>query len=409
MVINIPKGVYTMKGKMSIIKQNASLYQKSKKKEKSIILDELTAILPLSRKHLASLLRNTGKTIYIRGKKVKVDLELTQLSNRGRKKAYTEEIIKPLLELWRISGYISSKHLVKFIKLNEDKLSNFFDKLNPDVREKILKISASTVDRLLKPLRDKIKLKGRYKRNPFSSNLKKSIEVEPWFDKPRIPGYVEIDLVHHSGASGKGDFIYTFTATEITTGWTELRALKNKAMVWTSKALKDIMDDMPIKVRALHSDNGSEFINAHIQKVCMEEGIEFTRSRPYRKNDAPYVESKNWSLVRAYTGWRRYDTEEEEEVLGRLLELISLRHNLFIPTMKLSIRERIGGKIRRQYSIDTPFNRVIEIDEVSKESKERLKAKRESIDLITLSLEIEKLGEELDRIYERKIRRYNHE
>lgn len=96
-------------------------------------------------------------------------------------------------------------------------------------------------------------------------------------------------------------------------------------------------------------------------------------------------------------------------MLGRLLELISLRHNLFIPTMKLSIRERIGGKIRRQYSIDTPFNRVIEIDEVSKESKERLKAKRESIDLITLSLEIEKLGEELDRIYERKIRRYNHE
>ncbi len=314
-----------------------------------------------------------------------------------------------MLELWRYSGYISSKHLVTFIRLNEDKLSSFFERLTPDVREKILKISPSTVDRLLKPVRDRMRLKSRYKRNPFSSNLKRSIEVESWFDKPRIPGYVEIDLVHHSGVSGKGDFIYTLTATEITTGWTELRALKNKAMIWTSNALKDIIKRMPVEIKEIHSDNGSEFINAHIQRLCKEEEIEFTRSRPYRKNDAPYVESKNWSLVRAYTGWRRYDTEEEYKVLDKLSRLVSLRHNLFIPTMKVKTRERIGGKIRRQYSIDTPFNRVIEIDEMPKESKERLKAKRESVDLITLSLEIEKLGEELDRIYERKIRRYNHE
>jgi hypothetical protein len=264
MVAIIPKGVYTMKEKMSIIKHNASLYQRSTKKQKSFILDELTEILHLSRKHLSHLLRNSGKTVYIRGKKVMVDLELTRLSNRGRKKAYTEEIIQPLLELWRISGYISSKHLVTFIKLNRDKLYDFFNRFEPEIREKLLKISASTIDRLLKCVRDKTKLKGRYKRNPFSSNLKRSIEVESWFDKPRMPGYVEIDLVHHSGASGKGDFLYTLTATEINTGWTELRVLKNKAMIWTKKALKSIMENMPIKVKTLHSDNGSEFINAHI-------------------------------------------------------------------------------------------------------------------------------------------------
>ena len=340
MVTTIPKGVYTMKDRMSIIKQNAALYRKSNKKQKSIILDELTSILHLSRKHLAFLLRHTGKTIYIRGKKVILDLELTQLSNRGRKKTYTEELIKPLLEVWRYSGYISSKHLVIFIRLNEDKLSSLLERLTPDVREKILKISASTVDRLLKPVRDRMRLKSKYKRNPFSSNLKRSIEVESWFDKPKIYGYVEIDLVHHSGVSGKGDFIYTLTVTEITTGWTELRALKNKAMTWTSNALKDIKKSMPVEIREIHSDNGSEFINAHIQRLCKEEGIKFTRSRPYRKNDAPYVESKNWSLVRAYTGWRRYDTEEEYKVLDKLLRLVSLRHNLFIPTMKLNSRER---------------------------------------------------------------------
>ncbi|MGC8972448.1 MAG: integrase catalytic domain-containing protein, partial [bacterium] len=107
-----------------------------------------------------------------------------------------------------------------------------------------------------------MKLKDKYKRNPFSSNLKRSIEVETWFDKPKILGYIEIDLVHHSGASGKGDFLYTLTATEINTGWTELRVLKNKAMIWTKEALKNIIESMPMKVEKIHSDNGSEFINA---------------------------------------------------------------------------------------------------------------------------------------------------
>lgn len=408
MVSIIPKGVYTMKGRMSIVLENSSNYRKASKKQKSIILDELTKILHMNRKYLAYLLRNAGRTIYS-DRKIRfiADPNLSQTSKRGRKKFYTENLRKSLVELWRISGYVSSKHLVAFIRCNQDKLSSFFERLKPEVKEKLLKISASTVDRLLKPIRDHMKLQGRYKRNPYSSNLKKSIKIESWFDKPKIPGYVEIDLVHHSGASGKGDFLYTLTATEIDTGWTELRVLKNKAMIWTKEALKDIIKSMPMEVKIIHSDNGSEFINAHIQKICREEDIDFTRSRPYRKNDAPYVESKNWSLVRAYTGWRRYDTEEEQEILGKLLKLVSLRYNLFMPTMKLIQRERIGGKIRKRYDLDTPFNRVMQIDIVSEEDKCKLSKLRESIDLIKLSLEIERLAEELDHIYQKKVRGYN--
>ncbi len=105
------------------------------------------------------------------------------------------------------------------------------------------------MDRVLKPYRDCLKLKKRYRSNPFSSNLKKSIKVESWFDKPRESGYIEIDLVHHSGASGKGEFIYTLTAVDISTGWTQLRALRNKAAVWTKATLKDIVDKMPIPVK----------------------------------------------------------------------------------------------------------------------------------------------------------------
>lgn len=108
--------------------------------------------------------------------------------------------------------------------------------------------------------------------------------VKTWFDKPKKPGYVEIDLVHHSGASGKGEFIYTLTAEELSTGWTELRALRNKAMIWTEKALEDIIKTMPVPLKKLHSDNGSEFINVHVQRFCKERGIDFSRSRPYRGN-----------------------------------------------------------------------------------------------------------------------------
>jgi len=271
-------------------------------------------------------------------------------------------------------------------------------------KELLLRISASTVDRVLKPYRDRIRLKRRYKGNPFGSNLKKSIQVESWFDKTREPGYVEVDLVHHSGASGAGEFIYTLTATEIVTGWTELEPIKNRAMVWSKSALEDICKRIPIPVRRLHSDNGSEFINAHVQKFCKDMGIEFTRSRPYRKNDAPYVESKNWSMVRAYTGWRRYDTGEELMILKRLLRLISLRNNLFMPQMKLVERQRLGRKVRKKYEMDIPLNRVLRLKQVDAKTKSALIKLRNSIDIIELSEQIEYLTEELSAAYEKKRR-----
>jgi len=179
-------------------------------------------------------------------------------------------------------------------------------------------------------------------------------------------------------------------------------------MVWTNLALNEIVKSIPIKIKEIHSDNGSEFINTHIQRFCDRNKIEFTRSRPYRKNDAPYVESKNWSMVRVYTGWRRYDTEEEKEKLEKLYRLVCLRYNLFMPTMKIIQKGRDGGKIKKKYSIDTPLNRLIKIEEIDEAVKRNLIKLRDSINLIEPSLEIERISEELDRAYEKKLRRYNY-
>ncbi|MFN3395915.1 MAG: transposase, partial [Thermodesulfovibrionales bacterium] len=148
------------------------------------------------------------------------------------------------------------------------------------------------------------------------------------------------------------------------------------------------------------------FINAHVQRFCKEKGIEFTRSRPYRKNDSPYVESKNWSMVRAYTGWRRYDTEEELEILKKLERLIAVRQNIFMPQMKLTYRHREDSKVVKAYEMDIPLRRVLSLEGVQAERKDKLTRLRSSIDIVRLSEEIERLSEDLSNAYEKKLRRF---
>jgi len=378
-----------MKERYEIIRENAKIYQKGSKKLKTQMLNELQEILGMNRQYLSFLLRNTGKKVVIKkgGLILVGEYSPERLSKRGREKVYTEDIEKVLFNIWVISGFISSKHLVYFIRLNKDLIFSHPELkkyLTEEIKEKLVKISAASIDRILKKYRQKWKLKKKYKGNPFSSNLKRSIQVESWFDKEKEPGYLEIDLVHHSGKIPEGQFIYTLTATDIYSGWTELIPLRNKAMVWTIEALKEIVKDMPVKVKKIHTDNGSEFINSFVKKFCQKNDIEFTRNRPYRENDAPYVESKNWSMVRRYTGWNRYDTEEEYQILKKLTKLISIRHNLYLPEMKVIEKQRIGGKVKKKYEITTPLNRILELNDVDGKIKEKLKEMRNSIDIIKL-------------------------
>ena len=405
MVSKFPKLLYPMEQRYAIIKENAKIYQKARKKIKTEMLNELTNILGFNRDYIAYLLRNTGKKIYLKGKGIVLIGEYSKkrLSQRGRKKIYTEDIGKILVKIWVISGFISSKHLEAFIRLNWDIISSYLKgELDQEKEEKLKKISAATIDRLLKPYRKEWEFKRKRSGNPFSSNLKRSIQVESWFDREKSIGEVEIDLVHHCGESADGQFIYTLTATEITTGWTELIPLRNKAMIWTMSALKQIKENFPIKIIKIHSDNGSEFINSYVTRFCRANGIEFTRSRPYKKNDAPYVESKNWTMVRQYTGWRRYDTEKEYQILKKLTKLITLRHNLFIPQMKIIEKQRINGKIKKKYQIEIPVNRVLKIKSVDKQIKEKLINLRKRIDLVKLTKAIIYLKEKLEKVYNEK-------
>jgi len=419
MVISVPEGVYTMQAKRSIIKVNAQTYHKAAKKLKSKILNDLVVVTHFHRKYLTGLINKTGKVYYTpQGIKLVGDPTITYTQHRGRKKVYTEELVPYLETLWELSGFRSSIHLVDFIRQNKELLFNKpqdFEELSPEMQKKItklftispedqiklLKISSATVDRLLKKTKEACRLAHKYRPHPHASVIKKKIPVESYFDKPKHGpiGYTEIDLVH---PNPRGGFCYTLSEVEINTAWTELRALKNKAQIWTHRALAEIDRVVPFRIHSRHVDNGSEFINAHLLAYTQARGIRLTRSRAYHKNDAPYVESRHWTMVRSYVGYRRYDTEREYAILDPLLRAISLRHNYFMPTMKLVHKKRVGGKVFKKYTVNTPYNRVLNAPVVSEDRKEMLREYKSSLSYFKIIDEIMHLQKKLDETYGKK-------
>lgn len=396
-----------MQAKRSIVKANAHIYQTTSRKEKSALLNQMVSHLRYHRKHLAVLLRNTGKVKYTpQGVKLVGDPALTYTHLRGRKKRYTQELIRPLTMLWKLAHYCSAIHLSYFIRLNKTLIFerwSYFKDLPETSKERLITISSATVERLLKPIKEHARLKHKYRPNIYASVLKKTIPVQAFYDKPKgRVGYLEADLVHHCGLVTRGNYIHTLTTSEINTDWTELRVLRNRAQTWVYQALHDIQQVVPFKITDVHVDNGSEFINAHLYHYTVEKGINFTRSRAYHKNDSPYVECKNWTMVRSYLGYRRYDTDAECTIIDELLRLISVRHNYFLPTMKLKSKQRLGGKIIKRYDINLPFNRVLASKEVAPEKKAELIQTRNALNYLTIFDRLSNIEKKLDTVYHEK-------
>ena len=211
---------------------------------------------------------------------------------------------------------------------------------------KLRKISASTIDRLLKRERKKLEIKGRKGTKP-GTLLKHKIPIRTFADwNDNKPGFMEIDLVSHDGGNEYGDFAQTLDMTDIYSGWTETRAVKNKAHKWVFEAIREVRKDLPFDLLGIDSDSGGEFINHALYNYCVEEKITFTRGRSYRKNDNCYVEQKNYSVVRRAVGYFRYDTDEEVDILNALYGYLRLYTNHFQPVMKLVEKVRIGSKVR---------------------------------------------------------------
>lgn len=388
----------TMKEKKAITMEIAHRYQKARKKQKGTILDEFTALTGYNRDYASYLLSNHGKTVKT-GKKTVMVTDIRLKVKRHRESLY-ETVKKPLIKIWQILGYPCGKRLKPILREAVAKLKTFGEiEINRDTDEKLSRISVSTIDRLLKGERKKYELKGRSHTKP-GTLLKNQIPIRTFseWDEQRV-GFLEIDLVGHEGGDPRGEFIQTLSSVDVCTGWTEVDAVKNKAQMWVFEAIDEIRSRLPFPLLGIDSDNGAEFINAHLYRYCLGNKITFTRSRKYRKNDNCYVEQKNYSVVRKYVGYFRYDREEELQVLKELYRHLRLYINFFQPVMKQVSKTRIGSKVIKRYDTPkTPYQRVLNADNVSDAIKKQLRRQYKELNPAGLHREIVRLQNKLIEI-----------
>lgn len=291
-----------MRYRKAISAETRKRYAKATKKEKTIILDQFIAITGYNRCYASQILSVKKEKVlgYITtgGKRIKFVIGKKKKKKRKKPRIYTYDVFLALRRIWVVFDFICSRRLAPFMAEAVKKLEYHKEiDLSPEVREKLLKISASTIDRLLKPEKDRYRLgKGRKGTKP-GSLLKKSIPIRTFADwDDASPGFVEADLVGHDGGIASGDFAQSLNFVDILTGWDESAACINKAQVHVFEAIKTVSARFPFKVLGIDSDNGSEFINAHMLRYCIENKITFTRSRAYKKNAAVLWSRKTTQL-----------------------------------------------------------------------------------------------------------------
>lgn len=352
-------------------------YWRSKRVEKTRILDELCDLYEINRKYLLQLFNNlTGK----------------QYLRCGRKKRYKgDELLEVLKRIWLATDQMCSKRLKAALPLW---LPHYDEEISLEVKEQLLRISASSIDRLLKPLRVKYKRHGLTGTKP-GYLLKNQIPIKTDHWDVSRPGFMEADTVAHCGNSIAGDFIWSITLTDIATCWTENRATWNKGAEGVVAGIEAIEKKLPFPIVGFDCDNGSEFLNWHLVSYFTEgrsQEIQITRSRPYRKNDNAHVEQKNWSHVRHLFGYDRFDNPVLVELMNELYEEEwSLYQNHFMPTQKLIKKEKINSKYRKQYEVaKTPYQRVLESVEIDNEVKMQLAIWHQTLNPFELKKGIEK-------------------
>ncbi len=383
-----------------ITRKFAQSYQKaSSRKVKSMILDEFTHLTGYNRSYASWLLRNTGKRVRIGPRMILVG-DPKPRPRGDRRATYGPQVLGPLRKIWAIMDFPCSGRLKAILPKIIPRLEDFKEiELDPKTRELLLRISSSTIDRLLAKERRQMELKARAKTKP-GTLLKHQIPIRTFSDwNEGEAGFIEIELVSHDGGSPRGDFCYTLAMTDVKTQWTELIPVKNRAQVWVFEALREAEERFPFPLKGIDSDNDSAFINYHLLRWCEQSSITFTRSRAYRKNDNCHIEQKNWSVVRRYVGYLRYEGEEALRLLREVGGVLRLYVNYFQPSMKLLEKLREGSRVKRRYDDPkTPCERVLECEEVSEEAKERLREEYEMLNPAALRRKLLKLQDKLIKL-----------
>lgn len=371
----------TLSEKRTYLLEVQKRYRKSNRDLKHRILDEFCAVCHYNRKYAIRLLGHRLK----KNKK-----------KPGPKPHYQRTQIIPVIRtIWLMADQVCSKRLKQLIPAWLPFYEARYEVLAQELREQVLSVSAATMDRLLKPLRVDYSHKGKSGTRP-GTLLKQQIPIKTDNWDVTQAGFVEADTVAHCGNSLSGEFAWSLTLTDIVTTWTSVSAIWGKGSAGVIEAIHAMEARLPFIFLGFDSDNGSEFLNHHLWRYFSERKrpVQFTRSRPYHKNDNAHVEQKNWTHVRQLMGYGRIDKQSAIVLMNDVYQTWELYQNYFIPTMKLVSKERIGSKYRKHYDIPkTPYVRALACDSVSEEAKLKLRERYSELDPFELKRKLEhKLG-----------------
>lgn len=348
------EGKVDMAARRQVANKLRTQYRRASKADKSKILDRVVATTGMGRSTARRML--TGP---------RLPDPAEQVDGRTlRPRGFSDDARALLEHVWALMGMPCGKYLVVMLGLWLPLLAEAGDLDRPFATEQALAelkaMSAATVDRYLKPARDRMRIKGISTTKP-SPLLRNSITIRTCAEEaPDAPGVIEADTVAHCGPTLIGEFARTLTMTDVVTGWTENCSIRNNAATWIVKGIEELQEWFPFAMVIFDSDCGSEFINHEVAAWLQARDIEQTRSRPYQKNDQAHVESKNNHVVRKHAFYWRYDTPQELELLNRLWRLVSLRLNFFTPTKKaVGYTTTADGRKKRIYDKPaTPWQRL---------------------------------------------------
>jgi len=378
-----------------LIRKNGGYHLKTKK-EKTKLLNEYCRVTGQNRDYVIRKLR--------RGLWVHQERRKKSGRQRIRRVTYNNDVKSALIKCFKIFDYPCGQRLAPLLRQELNRLVQKGEIVcSLETEEKLKRISPRTIDTKLKPYKEKEKLKRHYdyKNNPLLYQ-KIPTKLSTDWDRKEI-GNIQIDLVEHCGESNYGEYIHTLSTTDIATGWWEGGAQMTKGESVTFNNIKRIAARFPFFWKEIHPDNDSAFINWQLLKYAKENGIRFSRSMPYYKNDNCFVEQKNSSHVRRTLGHYRYDTKEELRLINDLYAELRIYKNFFQPIIKLISKERIGGHIRRKYDKPkTPYQRIMENQNIGEETKNNLREIYASQNPAALKRSIDQKLKLLKQMYDAK-------
>jgi hypothetical protein len=353
-----------------LIQAIAERYHSAARPEKKRILDEFIQVTGYHRKHAIRALRKTSG----------IDAARTP-----RSQTYDEAVRHALTILWEAADRICGKRLKEAIPTLLEAMERYgYLQLDPEIRRLVLTMSAATMDRVLKPIRETSK-QGR-RRSGINTALRRSVAVRTfndWNDPP--PGFFEMDMVAHCGKSVAGSHVHSLVLTDIASGWTEAAALVVREQTLITVTVEGIRGKLPFPLLGLDVDNDSAFLNETVVEYCKGQKIELTRSRAYKKNDQAWIEQKNGSVVRRRVGYGRLEGAAAAEALGALHEAARLYVNFFQPSFQLKSKMREGAKVTKKYHHPaTPYERLLASDRVTDSCKGELRGVFQTLDPVDL-------------------------